>query len=160
MKIGHRYAEGICVLIAMVFGLMHMGSTPTSARPAVVQQPTIVQQPAVIAHPAVVAPDVGTALSQSIGTQVVTIRVDKQKGEPRPVMGRATFDRPVLACWLSVLGADIEFAGTKYINRQMSPSIRSPGSSTAKKSRSPASWAPATAAATGTMNTKARSRLQ
>src|SRR3954467_1357294 len=121
MQLSHRYAAGIWVLIEIVFRLIHMGSQPTSPQPAVLPPPRIVQQPAVIAHPAVVAPDVGTALSQSIGTQVVTIRVDKQKGEPRPVIGRATFDRQVLACWLSVVGADIKFAGTteKYIHRQM-----------------------------------------
>lgn len=69
----------------------------------------------------VVPVDAVTALGRSISTQVVTLNVTNQRGEPRIITGRARFDRPVQAYWVSVVGADVQFDRTseKPFNRQM-----------------------------------------
>ncbi len=67
------------------------------------------------------AQDFAAALGRAISTQVVTLKVDNKRGEPEPVMGKATFDRPVEAYWLSVVGADIKFIrdNEKQVNRHL-----------------------------------------
>jgi len=74
-----------------------------------------------IAQPVAVAQDPAVALGNCIATRSVTIKVEKQKGEPRPFSGRAKFDRPVQAYWVALVGSDIKFEGNteKYVNRQM-----------------------------------------
>jgi hypothetical protein len=69
--------------------------------------------------PAAAQPDMATALGQSIQTQVVTLKVEDARGEPHLVTATAKFDRPVVAYWLSVVGADIKFTRSteKQINR-------------------------------------------
>ncbi len=67
------------------------------------------------------AADIAVALGRSISTKVVTLKIENQRGEPRIFTGKATFDRPVQAYWLAVVGSDIKFQGKteKYINRQL-----------------------------------------
>src|SRR4051794_34027476 len=104
MKRWTRYLTGICLAVAIVFAWTHLGSSTTSAQPA-----------------AAAAQDPAAAIGQSLVTHVVTLKVQDQRGEPRLVTGRATFDRPVLAYWVSLVGVDMKFQGDteKYINRQM-----------------------------------------
>jgi hypothetical protein len=65
--------------------------------------------------------DMAVTLGRCISTKVVTLSLEKQKGEPRIVTAKAKFDRPVQAYWVAVVGSDIKFQGTteKYINRQL-----------------------------------------
>ena len=61
------------------------------------------------------------ALGRSLSTKVVNLKIENQRGEPRIFTGKATFDRPVQAYWVAVVGSDIKFQGKteKYINRQL-----------------------------------------
>src|SRR3954469_16772697 len=99
-----RYLTGICLATAVAFVWMHMGAPTTSAQPAAAAP----QDPADI-------------VAQSIVTQVVTLKVQDQRGEPRLITGKVAFDRPVLGYWVSLVGVDIKFEGDteKYINRAM-----------------------------------------
>jgi hypothetical protein len=100
MKSWTRYFTAICLSLVIVFVWMHV-SAISSAQPAA-------QDPAAI-------------VGQSIVTHVVTLKVEDQHGEPRLVTGRVSFDRPVLAYWVSLVGVDMKFQGTteKYINREL-----------------------------------------
>jgi hypothetical protein len=73
------------------------------------------------AQPAAAAPDPAVLLGNCISTKIVTIKLEDQRGEPRLIAGRATFDRSVQAYWVSLVGYDLKFKGNteKYINRQM-----------------------------------------
>ena len=73
------------------------------------------------AQPAAAGTDPAVALGQCISTKVVTLKIEDQRGEPRLSTGKAKFDRPVQAYWVSLAGYDLKFKGTteKYINRQM-----------------------------------------
>jgi hypothetical protein len=97
-----RYLAGFIVAVVAIIALTYFGPTRTAAQPAP-------------------APDVAAALAPAIQTQVVTIKVQNQRGEPRTFTGRVSFDHPVAAYWVSVVGADIKFEKDteKYINRQL-----------------------------------------
>jgi hypothetical protein len=101
MKNWKHYFTAICVSVAIVLAAMHLGSSVSSAQPA--------------------AADPAAALAQALVTKQVVLKIDDQRGEPRLVTGKATFDRPVLAYWVSLSGADIQFQGTteKYVNREL-----------------------------------------
>jgi len=98
----YRYGLGI-VLVAGTALALSIGSSFTSA-----------QAPAA-------AVDLNASIGKSIMTQVVTLKVEKSKGEPRLVAGRVKFDRSVEACWLAVMGADIKYAQSteKPFNRAL-----------------------------------------
>ena len=101
MKQWTRYLSAAVLVVVTVAMLAYFGAAKTSAQPA----------------PA----DAVATLSQSISTQVVTLKAENQRGEPRLITGKATFDRPVAAYWVSVVGADIKFEKNteKYINREL-----------------------------------------
>jgi hypothetical protein len=65
--------------------------------------------------------DLGVAIARRIATQVVTLRIDSSRGEPRPVAGSARFDQRVEAYWISVVGVDVQFSRNteKQVNRQL-----------------------------------------
>src|SRR5262245_23996278 len=65
--------------------------------------------------------DLGIAIGRRIATQVVTLRVESSRGEPKAVTGVARFDRRVEAYWISVDGVDVQFSRgvEKVVNRQM-----------------------------------------
>ena len=104
MKAGRRYAAGLGLFVAIVLGTLYAVSSTTSAQPA-----------------GAAPMDPAGAVAQSIATKTVTLTIDKQKGEPRLITGKAMFDKPVQAYWVSLVGADIRFADgkEKYINRSM-----------------------------------------
>jgi hypothetical protein len=93
---------GVVVLCVMVAGALGYLAT----------RPTIAQE---------AGADLGDALARRMATQVVTLRVDSAKGEPRAVAGVARFDRRVEAYWVNVVGVDMQFTRNveKQINRQM-----------------------------------------
>ena len=102
MKNWKRYSMGLVVLSALVLAAMYAGPARSSAQ-------------------VVAATDIGSLLGKSIVTQVVTLKVENQRGEPRLVAAKASFDRPVQAYWVALVGADIKFTGNneKQINREM-----------------------------------------
>jgi len=61
------------------------------------------------AAPAGAADDDVLKIAHSIVTQVVTLRMQDQKGEPRVTSATASFDRRVLAYWIAVVGADVKY---------------------------------------------------
>jgi hypothetical protein len=79
--------------------LIYVRPSPTAAQPAAAD-PTVI-------------------VGRSISTQVVTLKVENQRGEPRVIAGKAKFDGPVQAYWVAVVGQDIKFAGNteKQVNR-------------------------------------------
>lgn len=94
---------GMLIVAGLAFAMMQLRATQSSA-----QQPTV-------------AVDAAVALGRAISTQVVTIKVENQRGEPRSSTGKARFDRAVQAYWVAVVGADVQFDRNteKYVNRQM-----------------------------------------
>src|SRR5205814_8554608 len=102
MKRWTQYLTAILVSLCIVVIWMHM--TPSTS-----------------AQPAAGAQDPAGVVGQSIVTHVVTLKVEDQRGKLRLVTGRVSFDRPVLAYWVSLVGVDMRFQGTteKYINRQL-----------------------------------------
>jgi hypothetical protein len=101
MKNGKRYLAALVVLILAIAAFSYFGATRISAQPA----------------PA----DVAAIIGQSISTKVVMLKLENQHGEPRLVNGKVSFDHPVAASWISVVGVDIKFDKDteKYINRQL-----------------------------------------
>src|SRR4051794_30805764 len=93
MKNLKRDLIAISLVVAVGFLLSYWGATSISAQPAGMQA------------------DVGAVLGPSIATHVITLKVQDQRGEPRIVTGKTTFDRPVQAYWVSLVGYDIKFEG-------------------------------------------------
>jgi hypothetical protein len=104
MNLSRRRWLGIAFLFAgAVVALACLRTAPTSAH-----------QPA--------AAGVSVAdLAHAIQTQVVTLKVQEGKGEPRVTSATASFDRRVLSYWISVVGADVKFIRTTehQINRAL-----------------------------------------
>lgn len=101
MKNWTRCLAGLVVLIAATFAVVSLTSSRSVAQPA--------------------PQDVAAVLGQSISTQVITLKIQNQRGEPRIMTGKASFDRSVAAYWVSVVGVDIKFEKDteKYINREL-----------------------------------------
>src|SRR5689334_10427948 len=99
MKPIKRNVLSLATILFVASVLIYLRPSSTAAQPAVAD-PTVI---------------VGRAIS----TQVVTLKVENQRGEPRIITGKAKFDGPVQGYWLSVVGYDIKFAGTteKLVNR-------------------------------------------
>lgn len=103
MKCVKKNVAWILVLVGLCFMVSQFRASSSSA-----------QSPAV-------AVDAAVALGRAISTQVITIKAENQRGEPRMITARARFPRPVQAYWISVVGSDIQFERTteKYVNRQL-----------------------------------------
>lgn len=103
MKRINRNWLGIIVLLGGIFALLQFQASSTSA-----------QAPALTV-------DAVTALGRAISTQVVTLKAENQRGEPRIITGRVRFDRPVQAYWVAVVGSDVQFDRNteKPFNRQL-----------------------------------------
>src|SRR5262249_45099648 len=99
MKLWKRYIIGVVVFVSAAVALRYLSGSPSAAQPAEA------------------APDIAAALGPSIATHIVTLKIEDQRGEPRLVTGRTTFDKPVAAYWVSLVGVDLKFQGNteKYV---------------------------------------------
>ena len=101
MNSSNRRWIGVLILLAAIGGIAYLGASRSSAQ-----------------QPAAMTPD-ALGFTRALSTQVLTLNVEKQRGEPRIVNAKVKFERPVIAYWLTVVGYDVKFGGTteKQINR-------------------------------------------
>lgn len=100
-QVKRNWLASITVLLGAMFALAYFQS-----KPSVAQTPS---------------PDVGTLARRSTATEIITLKFEDKRGEPKVVSGVTEFPRSVETYWISVVGVDAKFTGNteKQINRQM-----------------------------------------